>query len=677
MEQLDKDAQHLFAQRDDLEKITRESPNVVTSESKLWLEDVKKLEVEVESIKDEHMRCSNVFLRPILGKRAGDVIEEINDLNYKRPKLKGNEFSNAPLEKVEPQIVEINSLTDSEPRLQKILALIEDVRIRKIGIWGMGGIGKTRTLKLLNNRLDQESYMFDIVIWVTVSGEGSRRKMQNDIAERLKCPEKDMSDNGLRTFIFNKLSGKKFLLILDDIWERIDLSNVGIPILNQDNGCKVLLTTRDLGVCRQMETDVDIQMEKISEEEAWSLFNEKVGHVAISPHIEPIARDIIKKCGGLPLAIIVIGSSLRQISDVAVWRNTQRELQLPCTSQIKGMENEVFSCLRISYDRLPNDCERNMFLYCSLYSEDGEISITELAEYCWLEGYIQGVDSIEEARDKGRHVVINLVDASLLERVDNEKSIKMHDIIRDFALKEAPGFLVKTGKHVKQPPKENEWLQLKKMSMMGSSLCDLLESPNCLTLSTLLLQHNSKLKAIPDSFFELMHSLTILDLSHTNIESLPPSLFNLVNLRGLYLMHCHKLKDLPSQVRDLKGLQVLHLGGTAIKYLPREVGELSGLKRLLVGFRNTKCGFPSDVGVEEWNLKLRLPTGIIRNLPLLEELSLCIGGCIDAEQWDDESMEVVVDELCRLEHLTYLDIFFPKEDSLKLFLHNRKSRKSK
>ncbi|RWR72030.1 putative disease resistance protein isoform X2 [Cinnamomum micranthum f. kanehirae] len=107
---------------------------------------------------------------------------KITDLNNKRPKLKGNEFSNAPLEKVEPQIVGMNSLTDSEPRLQKILGLIADVKVGKIGIWGMGGIGKTRTLKLLNNRLE-ESHMFDIVIWVTVSGEGSRRKVQNEIAE--------------------------------------------------------------------------------------------------------------------------------------------------------------------------------------------------------------------------------------------------------------------------------------------------------------------------------------------------------------------------------------------------------------------------------------------------------------------------------------------------------------
>ncbi|XXG44962.1 hypothetical protein AAC387_Pa02g0177 [Persea americana] len=687
MEQLDKNAQHLFARRDDLEKITGESPNVATSESKLWFADVKKLEVEVHSIKDEYMRCSNVFSRPTLGKRVGDVIEEITDLNNKRPKLKGKECSNAPLERVEPQIVETNSSTDSKPRLHRIMGLIEDVEIRKIGIWGMGGIGKTRTLKLLNNRLE-ESHLFDIIIWVTVSGEGSRRKVQNDIAERLKCTAMDMSDDRLRANIYHHLRRKKFLLILDDIWERIDLSDVGIPILNQDNGCKVLLTTRDRGVCRQMETDVEIQMEKLSKEEAWSLFNEKAGDVAMSPYIKPIARDIVKKCSGLPLAIIVIGSSLRKISYVDVWRNTLRKLQLPSTSQIEGMEKEVFSCLRISYDRLPNDCERNLFLYCSLYPEDHEILIAELAEYCWLEGYIQGVDSIEEAQDDGRHMVMNLVDASLLERGYNEERVKMHGIIRDFALKEASGFLVKTGKHVKHPPEEKEWLQSQKISLMQYSLVNLLEleRPNCSTLSTLLLQSIYQLTMIPDSFFEFMHSLCILDLSGTQIKSLPSSLWNLVSLRGLYLKDCHKLEELPSQAGALKGLEVLHLGGsTAIRYLPREVGELTCLKRLIVGFKKRYCSQNDGEDTIEWNMKLRVPIGIIPKLLYLEELSLFVSpsriyaapgselDCVKKEQWDDESMEVVVEELCKLEHLTYLDAYFPKVECLEHFLHHSKS----
>ena len=458
------------------------------------------------------------------------------------------------------------------------------------------------------------------------------------------------------------------MLLLDDVWERLDLSEVGIPTLNQDNGCKVVLTTRSLSICQQMETDEEIKVETLTEEQAWHLFKKKVGDVAMFSYIEPIARCIVQECDGLPLAIVVVGSSLRKISEVVMWRNTLRELQLPTTSQIEVMEERVFFCLKSSYERLQDECKKKLFLYCSLYPEDCEILITELAEYCWLEGFIYGVHSIEEARDKGHSMVISLINAALLERCYDEKCVKRHDVVRDFALREARDVLVKDGMDVKHPLEEKEWWQMQKISLMKSSLCSLLERPNCITLSTLLLQGNDQLKMIPYSFFELMQSLTILDLSGTNISSLPPSLFNLVNLRGLYLRDCNELEDLPPQVRELKQLEVLHLGGsTGIKYLPREVGELSGLKRLIVGFRYTHWPWNDD-NTEEWKMKRRVPTGIIPSLPLLEELGLCVYGCIEEEQWDDESMKVVVDELCRLEHLTYLDFYFPKEEHLERFL---------
>ncbi|RWR72046.1 disease resistance protein RPS2 [Cinnamomum micranthum f. kanehirae] len=173
-----------------------------------------------------------------------------------------------------------------------------------------------------------------------------------------------------------------------------------------------------------------------------------------------------------------------------------------------------------------------------------------------------------------------------------------------------------------------------------------------------------------------MVSLTTLDLSGTNLQMLPPSVGNLVNLRGLYLRDCTSLRDLPSQVRLLLRLEVLDLGGTTvIKYLPREIGELIGLKRLIVGFERRfhpdhlfiyTMGSNED---EEWDMNLRVPIGIISKLPLLEELGMYTFCCAEKDQWDDESMVLVVDELCRLERLTYLDFYFPNADCLAHFLH--------
>ena len=105
---------------------------------------------------------------------------------------------------------------------------------------------------------------------------------------------------------------------------------------------------------------------------------------------------------------------------------------------------------------------------------------------------------------------------------------------------------------------------------------------------------------IPDSFFECMHSLCILDLSWTKIKSLPSSLCNLVNLRALYLKNCQRLKKLPSQLGALRQLEVLDMGGsTRIIYLPREVGELTHLKRLIVSFQYRECS--QNDGEDAWS----------------------------------------------------------------------------
>ena len=142
------------------------------------------------------------------------------------------------------------------------------------------------------------------------------------------------------------------------------------------------------------------------------------------------------------------------------------------------MEEQVSRRLRSSYDMLQDDCKKKLFLYCSLYPEGYEIFINDLVEYCWLEDYIHGIGSIEDARDEGHTMVTNLVDASLLEKCDKEGYVKMHDVVRDSALREASGFLVRAGMNIKHPQEEKEWLQRQKISLMKSNLCNLLERTN-------------------------------------------------------------------------------------------------------------------------------------------------------------------------------------------------------
>ncbi|KAL4306137.1 hypothetical protein AHAS_Ahas16G0148200 [Arachis hypogaea] len=95
---------------------------------------------------------------------------------------------------------------------------------------------------------------------------------------------------------------KKFALIQDDLWEPSSLERVGIPIPTVENGCKLIITTRRVSVCRGMETtDRDIKVK---------------GEALASPDIKLIAKDVAKECMGLPLGIVTVGRALRNATDI-------------------------------------------------------------------------------------------------------------------------------------------------------------------------------------------------------------------------------------------------------------------------------------------------------------------------------------------------------------------------
>ena len=151
---------------------------------------------------------------------------------------------------------------------KEIIACLADNNVGKIGVHGMGGIGKTTVMKEVNNFLLNESNRSESVIWVTVSKEFGLIKLQNDIACRLKLELSKFEDEIIRAAkLYTALKDRRYVLILDDLWETFALEKVGIPEPTSANGCKIVLTTRYLDVCLGMGCK-DIKLELLSEEEA-------------------------------------------------------------------------------------------------------------------------------------------------------------------------------------------------------------------------------------------------------------------------------------------------------------------------------------------------------------------------------------------------------------------------
>ncbi|KAA8532654.1 hypothetical protein F0562_032687 [Nyssa sinensis] len=667
-------AAELFTKRDDIkDRVDQQKiEKAPTKECERWLEKVGEIENNLKIIEEEYNAekkwlkgwCPDICSRLKLGERVVDMINNVKD-TYEKSKFEGGFVADLPLEKVVEELVpSLTAKAAADRTLKKVMDCIGDKKTQKIGIWGMGGVGKTTVMKLLNNTLEITT-MFDVVIWVTVSKSWSIRKLQDEIAERLSIKITKVSDSGAARKLFQVLKGKKYLLLLDDVWEMVELNDIGIPNTSQDNGCKVILTTRVLDVCREMGTDVEIKVEELSKEEAWEMFHLEVGEVVVFPAIKPLAEDIVKKCDGLPLALKVVGRVLRKREKVDFWSDFLRDLKSPTTSFVDAVDEKVFKPLKVSYDHL-KDTNKKCFLYCGLYPEDYEIGKSELIRYWIAEGFLSGKLTFAEARVKGDVILEALIDSSLLERCEEDEYVKVHDVIRDLILRltspngEESTYLVRAGANKsKELLEDMKWSSATRMSYMcNNQLHSLPKSFRSPKLLTLLLQRNKELRVIPEYFFNYMPYLQVLDLSYTRISSLPTSISNLVSLRALFLRKCYDLKALPEEVIALKGLEVLCVTRSQMECIPSRIWELNNLKCL----KFSSLNFTGEK-------KAVISSGMISRLSLLEELSI-LG------RWfcllSDESVDTVTKELSNMTRLSSLEFEFRRVDNLQHFIQNSK-----
>jgi disease resistance protein RPS2 len=479
--------------------------------------------------------------------------------------------------------------------------IMNDEASSSIGIYGMGGVGKTTLLTHIYNQLLQERGTFPHVHWITVSQGFRVYKLQSLIAKDIHLDLSNEDNERKRAAKLSKalIEKQRWVLILDDLWNRVDFDEVGIPI--QVKGCKLILTTRSFEVCQRMVCQKTIKVEPLSVEEAWALFIKIRG--CIPPEVEEIAKSVASECAGLPLGIKTMAGTMRGVDDICEWRNALEELKQSRVWQ-EDVDEKVFQILRFSYIHLKESALQQCFLYCALFPEDFEIRREDLIAYLIDEGVIKGLKSREAEFNKGHSMLNKLERVCLLESAekwgDDERYVKMHDLIRDMAiqiLEENSQGMIKAGARLREVPGAEEWTEnLTRVSLMHNQIEEIpsTHSPRCPSLSTLLLCDNSELQFIADSFFEQLHGLKVLDLSRTGITKLPDSVSELVSLTALLLIDCKMLRHVPS-LEKLRALKRLDLSRTsALEKIPQGMECLCNLRYL----RMNGCGekeFPSGL----------------------------------------------------------------------------------
>ncbi|XP_048333023.1 probable disease resistance protein At4g27220 [Ziziphus jujuba] len=461
--------------------------------------------------------------------------------------------------------------------------------VSKIGVYGMGGVGKTTLVTPIHNEL--LAHPDFTVSWVTVSQNFSIRKLQSNIAKKTGLILENDDDERERAANLAQSLRKmnNLVLILDDVWQDFEpYLEVGIPLGR--NECKLILTSRSSEVCDKIGCEAKIKVGELSEKEAWELFIDKLEHGgALSPGIEAIARSLTKKCSGLPLGIITMAGSMKGKEDIIEWHDALEKLNNSVAEHHDDMGLKVFKVLKYSYDQLKDPKVQQCFLYCSLFPKDYNIDREILIELFIDEGFADGLRSRQAELDRGHTVLNKLENACLLEAginwLDEKKYVKMHDLVRSMAIQIGRAkfqFLVEAGEQWREIPGEEKWAEdLKKVSLMDNLLSHTPSSisPKCPRLKTLMLNRNFHLEIIPDCFFGHMPQLSVLDLSHTGIKNLPTSISELVNLIALWLEGCQELKYVPS-LENLKALRRLNLRKTDITEVPHGLDMLLNLRYL-------------------------------------------------------------------------------------------------
>ncbi|CAN6362506.1 unnamed protein product [Urochloa humidicola] len=477
-------------------------------------------------------------------------------------------------------------------------------------VWGMGGVGKTTLVDHVYKIVKAD---FDTAAWVTVSKSYQVEDLLTRIAREfgVSIDARNMETRSLVEVIRIYLEGKRYILILDDVWEKDVWINI-MDVFPSNGISRIVLTSRKHEVASLATNGREIKLEPLGEDHSWDLFCKLAFRNSddkrFPSELQYLAVKFLQKCEGLPIAIACIGRLLScKPTTYSAWKNVYEDLELQSSENVIPGVDVI---LKVSLDDLPFEL-KNCFLHCAIFPEDYEMKRRRLIRHWVTAGFIKEKEN-QTMEEVAEGCLNELVNRSLLQVVKKNgfgrvKCCRMHDAVRHLALdraeKECFGKVYEGCRTFSVDGTRRLSIQSSNIGPLSQSGATSFRAIHVFTsyIDTDLLR----------SILASSNLLSTLDLQGTQLKMLPDEVFSLFNLQFLGLRNTG-IKVLPEKVGRLQNLVVLDALGTCLLDLPKNVAKLKKLRFLYA------CAVLIERNLRRYD-GVKVPRGI-RNLTRLHAL---------------------------------------------------------